>query len=172
MSEAKTWWEKGELRRINIPVPNADLARWLKGKQCRAEVERVTSQIFSYYQNSLPVRTGNLKAGADYYMDISGWGVEKDRWFGWVTNTARSYNKTRNEPYAGTVEYGNARFNIPAGNQLRNAAALVAGDISAGRISVSGVSNAPEGRGSTLRSDKSGRFVANPLNYDRDRKTK
>lgn len=178
---AKTWWETGSLRRINIPVPNDDLAKWLKGSKCRKAVEEVTSQIHAYYQNSLPVSrkdkrypkagTRNLKRHADYYVEIGGWGVKQDRWFGWITNTAMSYRPAKNQPYAGTVEYGNASRNIPAGNQLREAAAKISAEISGGARSLPGVQYEPAGRGSTLRGDR-GRFVANPLAYDRNKKSK
>lgn len=158
---------ENRLRRINIPTPNADLAKWLMGPECRAEVERVTTEIYSYYVNSLPVRTGNLKTHAGYYIEHGGWGAERDRWFGWVTNDALSYRKTRGQPYPRVVEYGNRRLNIPAGRHLRRAAELVAGEIGSGRMEVAGVVYDPTGRGSNLRSKTSGRFVANPLAKDK-----
>lgn len=111
----------------------------------------------------------NLRRNADYYVEIGGWGVEKDRWFGWVTNDAQSYRPARDQPYSGTIEYGNPRRNIPAGHQLRDAATRLYGEISGGIRSVPGVQYEAAGRGSKLRGGR-GRFVANPLAYDRKRK--
>lgn len=160
------------LARIKIPVPNKDLAKWLKGPRCRAEVEKVTLQIYTYYVNSLPVSEldpkypgsglANLKSHADWHVEISGWGVKNDRWFGWVTNDAMSYRPTKGQPYSRVIEYGNRKRNIPAGRHLQRAADIVAGRVSSGEIALSGLSYAPEGRGSTLRGAR-GRFVANPI---------
>lgn len=150
------------LRRINIPIPNPALGAWLKSPQCRAEVEKVTTEIFTIYVNTLPIgdvvrdrdkHPGRLRASAGIRMQFGGWGAEADRWFGYVTNSA---------PYAGVIEYGNTR--ISAQGQLRRAAGLIASDIGGAEsaINIPGVTRDRRGRGSQLRGG-GGRFIANPL---------
>lgn len=146
------------LRRINIPIPNPGLAEWLNGSECYKAVHDITSQVLAIYQSTVPVRSSQLKDGADMHMGRGGWGDEQDRWFGWVTN---------NVEYAAVIEYGSRRRNIPGQRQLRRAAAIVAGDISAGAVSVPGVQHERRGRGSRLRGS-GGRFVANPIARDKD----
>lgn len=167
---------KLRLRRINLPGHNEQLAKWLLGAQCRKEVEKVTSQIFAYYLSSLPMSKldpkvpgsgmKNLKRGADWYVDISGWYSEKDRWFGWVTNTSMSYRKQIDRPYSRVIEYGGGKNNIKPGNQLRDAARLIAGQVRSGEIGLTGVTADPRIRGAGLRGGR-GRFAANPLNQDK-----
>lgn len=113
---------ESRLRRISIPTPNRGLAEWLKGSECRAMVEAATMEIFAVYQNSLPARTGTLRAGAYYTVDHGGWGAEQDRWFGWVGNRALSYRKTRGYLYGRFIEWGKPTRGIPGQHQLRNAA--------------------------------------------------
>jgi hypothetical protein len=166
---------QNRLRRINIPTPNIELAAWLKGPECRAHVENITSQIFSYYYNSLPQSPldprvpgsgqRNLKNGADMKVELGGWGNDRDRWFGWITNDAMSYRKSIGQPYSRVIEYGGGKNNIPPGHQLQRAADFVARRVSSGDIGIPGIQHEPAGRGSTLRGGR-GRFVANPLARD------
>lgn len=146
------------LRRININVPNDQLAEWLLGPGCKAAVERVTAEIYSIYVSTLPEITGNLKAGANMYVDHGGWGADQDRWFGYVGNSALSYRNTKGKPYPRYIEYGK---NGQGGqHQLLRAAEIVGGHLgSEGGVSIPGVHRTAHG----LRSEKTGRFVANPL---------
>lgn len=113
------------LYRVSIPIRNRTLAEWLKGPRCRELVEARTAELFAVYESMLPVRTerlerlpapGRLKRGAYYRIGRGGWGAEKDRWFGWVGNTA---------PYATTIEWGSPSRNIEGQHHLKNAAALL-----------------------------------------------
>lgn len=164
------------MRRINIPTPNADLEKWLMGPECRALVERVTTEIYTLYQYTLPASRfdprvpgsgeHNLRRGADMMIAQGGWYGEQDRWFGWVTNHALSYRKKRGEPYPRYIEYGKPTKGIPGQGQLRNAARVVAGELGTEiGVNLPGISRVERGRGSTLRGS-GGRFVRNPLNRD------
>jgi len=164
------------LRRINIPIPNKDLARWLAGPECRGLVERVTTEIYTIYRRTLPASdldpkvpgsgTQNLRRGADMMIARGGFGGDQDRWFGWVSNHALSYRPRRGEPYPRFIEYGKPSKGIPGQHQLRNAAAIVAGQIGTSEgVNLPGISRAERGRGSKIRGG-SGRFVRNPLNRD------
>jgi hypothetical protein len=117
-------------------------------------VEEVTTQIYAVYVSNLPFRTGQLKESADIDIRPGGWGVEQDRWFGYVTNSA---------PYAAVIEYGSRRRNIAGGHQLRRAAEEISGGIgTAEGVNIPGLTRDRRGRGSTLRG-AGGRFVANPI---------
>lgn len=160
------------LRRINIPTPNAALAEWLTGPECRAAVEEVTSRIYTVYARTLPA--------SEFDPDVPGsgqqnlrrhayWNVyqEGDRWFGEVGNDALSYRPQRGQPYPRYIEYGKPSKGVPGQGQLRAAAHLVAGGLSdSGHTNLPGISHAERGRGSRLRDRKTGRFVSNPLNRD------
>lgn len=109
-------------------MPNPALAEWLFSSQCRAAIEEITARIFFTYENSLPVRTtrlnrqpppGNLKAEAYWEIRPGGFGVDQDRWFGYVGNRAE---------YAAVIEYGGRRFHQQAQHQLRDAAHLIVGN--------------------------------------------
>lgn len=113
------------LYRVTIPIPNKTLADWLKGPRCRELVESRTAELFAVYEAMLPVRTerldrspapGHLKRSAYYRVGRGGWGAEKDRWVGWVGNTA---------DYAAILEWGSSRRNITGRHDLTNAAALL-----------------------------------------------
>lgn len=158
---------EARLRRISIPTPNKGLAEWLMSKECKAMVTEATMEIFSAYQNSLPVRTGNLRDGAYWTVGHGGWRGEQDRWFGWVGNRARSYRKTRGYLYGRFIEYGKPSRGIEGQHQLRNATHSVLSSMPG----VSGVNAVAErstrtgyfGRGNTahrqLQRDARGRFV-------------
>lgn len=155
------------LRRISIPTPNKGLAEWLMGSECRALVEAATMEIHAAYQNSLPVRTGNLRDGAGWYVGHGGWGGEQDRWFGWVFNRALSYRPQTGYLYGRFIEWGKPSRGIPGQHQLRNATHSVLSSMA----SVSAVNAVAErstrtgrfGRGNTahrqVQRDARGRFV-------------
>lgn len=116
---------ENRLRRINIPIPNPALAEWLTGHECYDRVAEITTEIFLHYQNSLPIRherlerqppPGNLRRQAFWTVGHGGWGVEEDRWFGWVGNRA---------PYAAVIEYGSRKRGIRGQHQLRDAAQFI-----------------------------------------------
>jgi hypothetical protein len=144
----------------DIPIPNPDLAEWLRGPECRAAVTQIAAEIFSMYVNTLPERTGNLKQGAYWNVELNGWGAEKDRWFGVVGNRAVSYQGQKGMPYPRYVEGGTRR--MPAQHQLKNAVERVTGQIMSGETAVPGVRRNVKGRGSTLIGPD-GRFMRNPL---------
>lgn len=154
------------LRRININIPNDQLSKWLLGPQCKAAVTKVTAEIYSIYVSSLPVVTGNLRGGADMYVDHGGWGVDQDRWFGFIGNHALSYRNTKGQPYPRFIEYGKPTKGIDGGHHLQRAADLVAGHLGGSGFKVRGIERTPHG----LRSKKTGRYVANPLNQDNPRR--
>ena len=151
---------QGRIHRFHIPKPNPGLDEWLKGPECRAEVTRVTEQVYQLYRQMLPVRTGHLQRSADRYVGMGGWGKENDRWFGWVTNDAE---------YAAVHEWGKGsnRRRYPAFRELRNAAAIISGEgfIPPDQASLpADVRRVTDSRGQTrYRSTKTGRFVKNPF---------
>lgn len=139
---------ENRLRRITIPIPNPGLAEWLAGHECYERVAEITTEIFVHYQNSLPIRhdrltrqppPGELRRAAFWTVGHGGWGVEQDRWFGWVGNRA---------PYAAVIEYGSRKRNIRGQHQLRDAAHGVFG----GLAGVSHINAVAE------RSTRTGRF--------------
>lgn len=114
------------LMNINIYSPNPAIAEMLAGPRVADNVERLTLEVFTIYQASLPVRTGNLKNGAYHYIAFDGWGEgEKDRWFGYVGNRALSYRGRKGVPYGAFIEWGKGAR--PGQHQLRNAAEAVFG---------------------------------------------
>ncbi|MFM8798894.1 MAG: hypothetical protein ACKODT_08050 [Fluviibacter sp.] len=144
----------------SIPIPNPALAEWLRGPECRAAVSEIAQEIFSIYQNTVPVREGNLKRGAYWDVQLGGWGAEKDRYFGIVGNRAVSYRGQKGKPYPRYIEGGTRK--MPGQHQLENAVAAVTGDISAGAMAIPGLRYNPKGRGSTLQGP-GGKFIRNPL---------
>lgn len=168
---------EGRLRNINVYYPNPVLAAFLKGPRIRSEVERITAEVFNIYQASLPVRTGNLREGAYYYLQLDGWGQgERDRWFGYVGNKAVSYRGKKGVRYGPFIEYGKPSRGIAGQHQLARAANIVFGE---GTVPIRGrrASTAPEPtfRKRTDRNpktglknfrDRKGRFTRNPTrNY-------
>lgn len=149
------------LRRIHIPTPNPALADWLMSPEAKAIVTDVTAEIFTIYRNTLPVRTGNLQRGAEMDVVRGGFGEEKDRWYGYVTNTALSYRKQQGKPYPRYIEYGKPSRGVEGQYQLQRAANLVASGLgNTSAFNIPGLSRTPSGR---LRG-AGGRFVRNPLN--------
>jgi hypothetical protein len=163
----------GNLRSVNIPIPNPGLGEWLIGPQCREIVKAVTESIWVIYENTLPASRfdpdipgsgeRNLKRGANWDVNIGGFG-HSDRWVGYVYNTALSYKKQKGQPYPRAIEYGNPARNTPGQHQLRDAANAVGANIGVpgSAVNIPGVTRVPEGRGSKTRGGR-GRFIANPL---------
>lgn len=143
-----------------IPIPNPALAEWLRGPECYKAMAKIAAEIYSLYTNTLPFRTGNLKKGAYWSVELQGWGDENDRWFGIVGNRAVSYRGQKGKPYPRYVEGGTRR--MPGQNQFKNAVAAVTGEVLSGGLSLPGVRPNPSGRGSRLIGPD-GRFMRDPL---------
>lgn len=120
--------QQRRLYRVSIPIPNPALREWLTGPQCLRMVEERTAEVFAIYEAMLPIRTtrlnrdpapGHLKKSAYYRVGRGGFGAEKDRWFGWVGNTA---------DYAAVIEWGSRKRNIPGRHDLKKAGAIVFGE--------------------------------------------
>ena len=120
---------------LDIPIPNPALQEWLNGPECEAALREITGEIFRLYVNYLPRRTGTLRRGAGTMIQRMAVPGQTERWYGWVTNRALSYRKTKGKPYPRFIEYGKANVDehgnptgtrTPAGMQLRNAAYKVA----------------------------------------------
>ena len=120
---------------LDVPVPNPGLQKWLNGPECEAALKDVVEEIYRYYINYLPVKTGRLRSKASTVVKRVGVPGQTRRYHGWVTNSALSYRKTKGKPYPRFIEYGKANVDAEgnrtgtrtkAGMQLRNAAWQVA----------------------------------------------
>jgi hypothetical protein len=120
---------------LDVPVPNPGLQKWLNGPECEAALKDVVEEIYRYYINYLPVKTGRLRGKASTVVKRVGVPGQTRRYHGWVTNSALSYRKTKGKPYPRFIEYGKANVDAEgnrtgtrtkAGMQLRNAAWQVA----------------------------------------------
>ena len=145
---------RASLRRINVAVPNKQLADWMTGTECRQIVQRITTQIERLYYSNAPEITGNLKRGIGSRVAIGG--PRMDRYYGRVYNTALSYRKQKNKPYPRYVEYGKPSKGKRGGHHLERAVNTVLGTPGV----FPGIIAAPEGRGSRLRDVGSGQFVS------------
>lgn len=109
----------GDKWALDVPIPNPGLQEWLNGPECEAQLKRITGEIYGYYVNALPQKTGNLREGAGTMVVRRGVPGQTERFHGWVTNRALSYRKTKGQPYPRFIEYGKANVALPPGYKAR-----------------------------------------------------
>jgi hypothetical protein len=100
---------------LDIPIPNPGLQEWLNGPECKAQLIKITGEIFDLYVNVLPVKKGKLRKGAGTKVKRAGVPGQTERYHGWVINRALSYRPTKGQPYPRFIEYGKANVALPEG---------------------------------------------------------